>query len=166
MRKLEAAAVILGVSLFGWWVQPSAALAQPASDEDMENARVLYGEAEEHFKLEEWAEAAEKYEEAYYLVPSKHGFAYKVGKSAWEAGDCARADKYLSHYRTYADIEKHPEYATEADRILNQIEFKGCAAEPNPEETEASKKGCSVGGEASPLGLAVLMLVAARRRRT
>lgn len=141
--------------------------AQEPSEEDVAKARDLYSEAEELAKAGEWQKAADAYEQAYYLVPGKHGFAYKVGTAAWEAGDCERAEQYLSHYRTYGAQDKHPDYMAEADRILNEIEFKGCAQQPQPDESEASKKkGCQVADE-SPLALGILVLsiVALSRRR-
>lgn len=144
------------------------ARAQEPSEDDTAKARDLYMEAEELAKAGDWQKAADTYEQAYYLTPGKHGFAYKVGQAAWEAGDCVRAEKYMSHYRTYADTSKHPEFAAEADRVLNEIEFKGCAVEPEPDETEASKKGCNIAPEPSPfaLGIFVLSIVALSRRRS
>lgn len=141
-------------------------VAQPPTEAEEEKARALYKEAEELAAAEQWTDAANKYEEAYYLMPGKHGFAYKIGVAAWNAEDCIRAEKYLTHYRTYGDTSKHPEYLAEADRILNVIEFKPCAAPPpDPAETEASKKGCSVGtGSPGALGLFVLFVLARRRR--
>lgn len=158
-------ALAVGASLT---VAAVEARAQEPTEADEEKARDLYMEAEELAKAGEWQKAADTYEQAYYLVPGKHGFAYKVGHAAWEAGDCVRADKYMSHYRTYADTSKHPEFAAEADRVLNEIEFKGCAVEPEPDETEASKKGCRIASEPSPLalGIFVLSIVALSRRRS
>lgn len=156
-----AAAVSIGLTA-------ARANAQPPSEDDVAKARDLYMEAEELAKAGEWQKAADIYEQAYYLTPSKHGFAYKVGTAAWEAGDCVRAEKYLAHYRTYGEADKHPEFMTEADRILNQIEFKGCAEPPpEPDETEASKRGCRVADE-SPFAPAVFVLsiVALSRRRS
>jgi hypothetical protein len=162
--KGSSLALAIGLSVVAVSVEANA---QPPSEEDVAKARDLYMEAEELAKAGEWAKAADTYEQAYYLTPSKHGFAYKVGKAAWESGDCVRAEKYMSHYRTYADTSKHPEFAAEADTILNEIEFKGCAEPPpEPDESEASKKGCQV-AETSPfaLGVFVLSIVAFSRRR-
>jgi hypothetical protein len=146
---------------------PAVAVAGPSLGEVAEEqARTLYQEAEGLAKAGEWGPAADKYEEAYHLVPSKHGFAFKVGQAAWKAGDCSRADKYLAHFRTYGDMKKHAEYMGEADRILNEIEFKGCAVQPA--ETDASKRGCSVSGEETGLALAfsLAMLAAVPYRRS
>ena len=68
---------------------------------------------------EKWKEAELKYEQAYHLVPGKHGFAYKVGTSAHKAGDCERAKMYLDHFITYADAEKH------ADRLKSAKKLRG-----------------------------------------
>ena len=69
-------------------VDPHAGLTE---DERMEKAKVLYEQAEAHAANEEWREAELKYEEAYHLVPGKHGFAYKVAMAAVKAGDCEKA---------------------------------------------------------------------------
>jgi outer membrane protein assembly factor BamD (BamD/ComL family) len=145
---------------------PAVVAAQEPTDADLERAKVLYDEAEGLAKEERWQEASAKYEEAYYLVPGKHGFAFKVGDAAWQAGDCARAEKYLQHFRTYAPRDKHADYMARTDVILNEIEFKGCAVPAaDPAETEASeKKGCAVAG--TPIAaLAWLLLPAWTRRR-
>ncbi len=161
MSTVAGLAVCVGVAFLA-----SSVAAQPPSEDDQAKSRALYKEAEELAKAGQWQEAANKYEEAYYLLPSKHGFAYKIGTAAWQAEDCVRADKYLSHFRTYGSSDKHPEYMIEADRILNEIEFKGCAEPPPVDETEASKKGCAVGGgSGDALGLFVLGILALCRRQ-
>src|SRR5690606_11379460 len=99
MRLLRVpVAVLLTYSL------PSVALAQyplaqhsfnagPADselseDEKMEKAKGLYIEAERLAGEENWEAAVVLYEQAYYLVPGKHGFAHKVGIAAWKVNNC------------------------------------------------------------------------------
>lgn len=172
MGRLSGA-MTLGVCMAAGLTMAGTVRAQEPTEDDMAKARNAYSEAEAHAAAEEWQEAADKYEQAYHLVPGKHGFAYKVGYAAYNADDCARADEYLSHFNTYGDRSKHPEYFTETDRILNDIEVKGCAEPPpvDPAELEASKKGCRIDasgglgeGVADGWWLLTLPLLAARRR--
>jgi hypothetical protein len=69
------------------------------------------------------------YEEAYYLVPGKHGFAYKVGLAAWNARDCNKANEYLKHFIKYGDEAKNADKFAEAKQILGEISVSGCATE-------------------------------------
>jgi MYXO-CTERM domain-containing protein len=163
IRAISRRAPLALVLLVGLPATP--ARAQPPSAEDEAKSRELYQQAEQAANVGDWQQAADKYEQAYYLLPSKHGFAYKIGMAAWEAKDCVRAEKYLTHFRTYGSGDKHPEYMTEADRVLNEIEFKGCAEAPSePAEGESSKRGCAL-TQTPPAGLGLLVLLAIARRR-
>jgi hypothetical protein len=112
--------------------------------EKEEKAKNLYMEAEALAKEDKWAEAVPLYEQAYYLVPGKHGFAHKVGIATWKIGDCNKAKEYLTHFVTYAEGDKFAEKRDEAQAILDEIEAKQCATvepepepEPEPEATDA-----------------------------
>jgi Flp pilus assembly protein TadD len=96
-------------------VDPYAGMSE---DERLDKAKGLYLEAEGLAKAKDWEAAEAKYEEAYYLVPGKHGFAFKVGKSAFEAGHCEKAEQYLTHFQTYGDPKKQSDLMKEAKQIL------------------------------------------------
>lgn len=106
------------------------------SDEEKEaKAKDLYIKAEGLAAEGNWAEAVPLYEQAYYLVPGKHGFAYKVGIATWKIDDCDKTKEYLTHLVTYAaGEEKYADMVAEAEGILAEIEERQCAApEPEPE---------------------------------
>ncbi|MFO7561076.1 MAG: hypothetical protein R6X02_00415 [Enhygromyxa sp.] len=106
--------------------------------EKAEKAKHLYIEAEGLAAEDRWAEAVPLYEEAYYLVPGKHGFAHKVGIATWKIDDCDKTKEYLTHFVTYADPEKFEEKIAEAQAILDEIEERQCATpEPEPEPEPA-----------------------------
>jgi hypothetical protein len=96
-------------------VDPYADLTE---EQRTEKAKELYTEAEKLAKAKDWENAMVKYEEAYYLVPGKHGFAFKVGQAAHKAGHCAKAEQYLTHFQTYGDPEKHAKELKETKKIL------------------------------------------------
>lgn len=81
--------------------------ADLSEEERVERAKVLYAEAEEAAKAEDWMQAKIKYEEAYHLVPNKHGLAYKVANAAVEVGDCEKARVFFEHYLIYGELERH-----------------------------------------------------------
>jgi hypothetical protein len=90
-------------------------------EQRMEKAKGLYTEAEKLWGAQQWKEAEAKYEEAYHLVPGKHGFAFKVAMSAARAGDCAKARSYFEHYIIYADVETHEQQIIEAKREHHKL---------------------------------------------
>ena len=119
-------------------------------------AKELYIEAEGLAENGDYTTAAPLYERAYFLMPGKHGFAYKVGYAAYSATprDCNKADEYLKHYLQYADPAKHPEWQDESKRIIGEISVSGCATpkaapvpvdtgpaatEPDPEPTQGEE---------------------------
>lgn len=81
--------------------------AEMTEEERMAQAKTLYVEAEALFEAEKWKEAEVKYEQAYHLVPGKHGFAYKVAMSAVAAGDCEKAKLYLDHFLEHSDGDRN-----------------------------------------------------------
>jgi hypothetical protein len=159
MRSLRVSvAILLTLSLSA--VVPGQAFAQvppppsdPAADntraqpqpqelteaEKEEKAKSLYVQAEGLAAQDRWTEAVPLYEDAYYLVPGKHGFAHKVGVAAWRAGDCNKANEYLKHFLTYADPEKLADKFDEAKQILGEISVSGCATEDTSTTTTATK---------------------------
>jgi hypothetical protein len=137
--------------------QPQPEPAQPtqptelSEDQKAELAKVKYMEAEELFKQSRWAEAVPLYEEAYYLVPGKHGFAHKVGVSAFNAGDCNKANTYLKHFIQYGDPEKNGDKFEEAKQILGEISVSGCATAETTNPTATTTTADPVDNE-NPLG--------------
>ncbi len=115
--------------------EPEPELTQ---EEKEAKAKGLYIEAEGLAAEDNWAEAVPLYEQAYYLVPGKHGFAYKVGIATWKIGNCDKTKEYLTHFVTYAEGEKYAEKLAEAQGILDEIEERQCATpEPEPEPEPA-----------------------------
>jgi hypothetical protein len=96
--------------------------ADLSEDERLEKAKELYAEAEGHFAKEEWRDAEVKYEQAYHLVPGKHGFAYKVAMSAVAAGDCHKAKLFLDHFVEYADPVKYEAKFEEVKKARAELE--------------------------------------------
>jgi hypothetical protein len=108
--------------------------------EKEEKAKNLYIEAEGLAAEGRWTEAVPLYEQAYYLVPAKHGFAHKVGIATWQVGNCDKTKEYLTHFVTYADPGKFAEKIAEAQAILDEIEERQCATPPEPDpEPEATE---------------------------
>ena len=124
--------------------ESAEAPAEPEIDEaKLEEAKVLYGKAEKLAKKKKWKEAEALYEQAYYLVPGKHGFAHKVGVAAHKAKDCEKAVEYMVHFLQYALDEKFEDRRAEAREILKASLERGCTTEEelnnlhlDPEELE------------------------------
>lgn len=121
-------------------------------EEKMDLAKGMYVEAEGLAANGDMTSATPLYEQAYNLVPGKHGFAYKVGLSAYGSTprDCVKADEYLRHYIRYGDAAKHPDWMDEAKRILGEIAVSGCGASataPAPVPAESSEPEGPVGGD-------------------
>jgi outer membrane protein assembly factor BamD (BamD/ComL family) len=111
-------------------LEPEQRTADPApgmtEEEKTEKAKELYKEAEGKAKAEDWAGALALYEEAYHLVPGKHGFALKVGIAAEKSGDCAKAMQYYEHFVTYAEPEKYEDDIKATKKSLDALKKKGC----------------------------------------
>jgi tetratricopeptide (TPR) repeat protein len=111
-------------------LEPEQASADPApqlsEEEKLEKAKGLYLEAEAKAKAEDWAGALPLYEEAYYLVPSKHGFALKVGVAAEKTGDCAKAIEYYEHFLKYAEADKYEDDIKSTKKSLDALQKNGC----------------------------------------
>lgn len=120
-------------------------------EQKTERAKTIFAEAEALAGQEKWAEAVPLYEEAYYLVPGKHGFAHKVGIAAWNAGDCNKADTYLKHFITYGDPEKQADKIAEAKTILGEISVSGCATAATT-TTTTTTNSATPAEEENPLG--------------
>lgn len=106
---------------------PADPYADFTPEQKLDKAKELYGEAEGLAGKKDWENAMIKYEEAYYLVPDKHGFAFKVGQAAHKAGHCAKAEQYLQHFQAYGDKKKHAKQLKQAKAILAKT--AGCASE-------------------------------------
>ncbi|NVB41679.1 hypothetical protein G6O69_27825 [Pseudenhygromyxa sp. WMMC2535] len=151
LTALAVSSSTSGLALAAVPPAPSQPAAEPApapaptqnlsEDEKIELAKQKYMEAEGLAAQDRWVEAVVLYEEAYYLVPGKHGFAHKVGVAAFRAGDCDKANTYLKHFLTYGDADKHGDKIDEAKQILGEISVSGCASD--------SSGGTSLGGGGS-----------------
>ncbi|HVH98694.1 MAG TPA: hypothetical protein VM869_08290 [Enhygromyxa sp.] len=112
-------------------LEPEQATADPApgltEEQKLDKAKALYVEAEGKAKAEDWAGALPLYEEAYYLVPSKHGFALKVGVAAEKSGDCAKAIEYYEHFLKYAEADKYEDDIKTTKKSLEALQKKGCS---------------------------------------
>jgi hypothetical protein len=147
-------------------VSTPAGSAQLGEREKLEQAKKLYAAAESLARRGKWAEAADRYELAYYLVPGKHGFAHKIAVAAYEAGDCNRAQDYLLHFLTYGDNEKHQDELDEAQRMIEEIDASGCASQTSlmklnaigePAGSEDHKNEGNDGNDGLLIGGAVLL---------
>ena len=102
----------------------------PSEEEQkMEQAKALYKEGSIAADAGNWKLAEEKYEQAYILVPHKHGFAHKVGMAAYNADDCEKTVEYLVHFITYTDHEKDGDKVEESRTVLAEMLDKGCTTE-------------------------------------
>jgi hypothetical protein len=131
--------------------QPQPQPTEMTEDQKTELAKVKFMEAEELSKQGRWAESVPLYEEAYYLVPGKHGFAHKVGVAAFQAGDCNKANTYLKHFLQYGDPEKNGDKFEEAKQILGEISVSGCATATTTTTTTTNTSADPVDTE-NPLG--------------
>jgi tetratricopeptide (TPR) repeat protein len=111
-------------------LEPEQATADPApgltEDQKLDKAKTLYVEAEGKAKADDWAGALVLYEQAYQLVPSKHGFALKVGVAAEKSGDCAKAITYYEHFLKYAEADKYEDDIKTTNKSLDGLKKKGC----------------------------------------
>lgn len=104
---------------------PAAAGSDMSEEEKLEQAKGLYVEAEGKAGEGDWAAALPLYEQAYTLVPGKHGFALKVGTAAEQVGDCAKAISYYQHFLKYAEADKYADDIKRAKKAVAKLE-KGC----------------------------------------
>jgi tetratricopeptide (TPR) repeat protein len=101
---------------------PSSPVATMSEEERTEKAKELFTQAEEKAAAKDWANALLLYEQAYQLMPEKHGFALKVGTAAEQVGDCAKATQYYEHFVKYAEPDK---YASDIRRVKKTL-AAGC----------------------------------------
>lgn len=123
-----------------------------SEEEKIALAKDRYVAAEQLSGEGRWAEAVPLYEEAYYLVPGKHGFAHKVGVAAFNAGDCDKANSYLKHFLKYGDPEKHGDKIAEAKQILGEISVSGCASDSGTGTGTTTTDNSTPTDEEDPLG--------------
>jgi hypothetical protein len=100
-----------------------AASATMSEEERTTQAKELYTQAEEKAKAEDWAGALPLYEQAYYYLPEKHGFALKVGDTATKLGDCTKATQYYEHFVKYASSDD--KYTADIRRVKKLL-AAGC----------------------------------------
>lgn len=142
----------------------AAACAVVDEEAALEDAKVLYTFAEGEAEAQNWETAMYAYEDAYFLVPAKVGFAFKVGKAAFEAKRCDKASEYLNHFDRYGDPEKHEALLAESEGMQNRLETLGCGDRDAP--PPIAKKGCALDDSQGPGALmAFLALLFVRRRR-
>jgi thioredoxin-like negative regulator of GroEL len=97
-------------------------VATKSEEERTAEAKELFTMAEDLAAKEDWAGALPLYEQAYQMLPGKHGFALKVGDAAQKVGDCAKAMTYYDHFVKYAESDK---YAADIRRAKKAI-AAGC----------------------------------------
>ncbi|WP_157595538.1 hypothetical protein [Plesiocystis pacifica] len=131
--------------------EPAPSPAEMTDEQKIELAKEKYSAAEGLAAEGKWVEAVPLYEEAYYLVPGKHGFAHKVGVAAFKAGDCNKANSYLKHFLTYGDPEKYVEKMDQAKQILGEISVSGCASDQAAAATTTTTTAVAT-DEEDPLG--------------
>lgn len=111
-------------------LEPQAATPDPApelsEEERLDRAKGLYMEAEGKAGEKDWVTAVGLYEQAYHLVPAKHGFALKVAIAAEKAGDCAKAITYFEHFVQYAEADKYEDDLAAAKKSLAALNKQGC----------------------------------------
>lgn len=105
---------------------PTTSNPEMSEEERLEQAKELYMQAEGKYAEEDWAAAVDLYEQAYNLVPGKHGFALKVGLTAEKAGDCAKAQTFLQHFINYATEDKYADDRKQAEDALGRVRDQGC----------------------------------------
>jgi tetratricopeptide (TPR) repeat protein len=107
--------------------EPPIAIAPTNMSEEERTAQAkdLYTRAEAKAEAEDWAGALPLYEQAYQLMPEKHGFALKVGDTATKLGDCAKATIYYQHFLNYAEADK---YKSDIKRV-KKVVADGCAGQ-------------------------------------
>jgi uncharacterized protein HemY len=99
--------------------EPTISPVATMTEEDRtEQAKALYLQAEEKAGAEDWAAALPLYEQAYQMMPGKHGFALKVGDAAQKVGDCAKANQYYDHFVKYAESDKYAADIRRAKKAL------------------------------------------------
>ncbi|NVB40301.1 hypothetical protein G6O69_37340 [Pseudenhygromyxa sp. WMMC2535] len=112
------------------WVPDESLEPEPApqpvepelsEEERLEKAKGYYVEAEGKAAEGDWEGALGLYEQAYQLVPGKHGFALKVGKAAEQVGDCEKAITYYEHFVTYAEKDKYEDDRKDAEASLAKL---------------------------------------------
>lgn len=113
-------------------LEPEPTAAAPAPDPGLTEeqretkAKELYIAAEGKAGEDDWAGALDLYEQAYQLVPGKHGFALKVGVAAEKVGDCEKAITYYEHFLKYAEADKYQDDIASTKKSLAALEKKGC----------------------------------------
>jgi hypothetical protein len=124
-------ALVLSTSL----AFPSIAFASSATDgpdpstmsdeERVEQAKILYGEAEGSFADGDFTTALAKYEEAYHVyAPQLHVFNINIGMAAYETGDCVKAKTALQRFLDL--VTDHPGRGAAQEKLI-AIERSGCA---------------------------------------
>lgn len=109
---------------------PSLGQLELSQEHAAELAKTLYMRAQELEASGDPVCRLALLEQAYYLVPGKHGFALLVGEAAFDTGDCEKASLFLKHFLAYADPQAQPDKWARAQRLLVQIETLGCDPPP------------------------------------
>ncbi|MCB9566378.1 MAG: hypothetical protein H6710_04040 [Myxococcales bacterium] len=117
--------------------------ANLSSEEKLNWAKKLYGEAKGFHDSGNYFCSVIKYEQAYTFAPDKHLFAYNLGVDAWELKDCARVKHYMQLFMV--NDESNADLRKDAKRILNEAENSaecvtnaGAAGSSGPTDTGSS----------------------------
>src|SRR5688572_2211582 len=122
-RSMRSIAVMLAMSLV---VQ-----GPPLESETNDESEVDTGAEEAADDLEQLAddladkghyyEAVGLYEQAYELVPDRHGLAYKIGLTSYMHHYCGTAEEYLTHFVDNGQLLLYAKELEHAREILYKI---------------------------------------------
>ncbi|KIG18451.1 cell wall surface anchor family protein [Enhygromyxa salina] len=118
------------------------------------HARDLYAEAQALDLELDFKAAIGKYERAYYILPTNHALAFRIGDAAWKGQECERAQEAFTIFTTNVDASdpRHSGDVKLAKGILARIDAAGCpnalwsAGGAKPAATEATPVAADAGG--------------------
>jgi tetratricopeptide (TPR) repeat protein len=116
-------------------------------------ARDLYAQGQARDAELDFKGAIGKYERAYYLLPTNHALAFRIGESAWKAQMCERAGQSYTTYVSSVD-NNDARFANDvkvAKANLAKIQASGCpgalwGAAPVATTTTTTPTGGGAGG--------------------
>ncbi|PRQ02833.1 hypothetical protein ENSA5_20100 [Enhygromyxa salina] len=118
------------------------------------HARDLYTQAQSRELELDFQAAISKYERAYYLLPTNHALAFRIGDSAWKAQLCEQAAANFRTFVTNAD-PADPRHSTDiqtAKGILAKVDSLGCPNALYGEATAATATAADEGDGAVEAG--------------
>ncbi|WP_146157261.1 MYXO-CTERM sorting domain-containing protein [Enhygromyxa salina] len=92
------------------------------------HARDLYAEAQALDLELDFKAAIGKYERAYYILPTNHALAFRIGDAAWKGQECEQAQAAFSTFTANVDATdpRHSADVKIAKGILARIDSAGC----------------------------------------